>query len=465
MIGFSGGSGISKTNNGAKRGILGNPINDANYLIGEDDGTEDNPGDDNTGNNPGSNPGSGSSGGSGTNAPAASSTTPITTANGSVSIDYTNSNGDIRLSLPTAKLAEIINNSNNDTAVIDASGVSGATTLTIDKEPLSRIANAVPNVTLHFPCGNITFDSAAARSILTAANASSVSFGFAPVSAQSLPSAWRMYLGADDSVFDISLSSGTQNITAFNGFMTISVPYAGTLPAAAWYLGETGKEKFESNYDASTNMLSFSLPGHFSYYAVGPDDEAAWENPFADVSESDWFYGDIEYAVTSGLFTGSSANAFDPNGTMTRAMLVTVLGRFAGANADSETDSVGGFVDVPAGQYYTPYAVWAKEEGITDGTGNNKFSPDAAITRQDLATLLLRYANTTGKQFPVTLQYAPFADENQISDYARTAAETLYCGNIITGKPNNLFDPRGNATRAEVAAVMRRFAEAALQIE
>jgi hypothetical protein len=448
MIGFNGGSGISKINNGAKTGILGNPINDANYLIGEGETNNDNPG---TG---------GNTGGGGANTPAASAPTPITTADGSVSIDYTNSNGDIKLALPIAKVAEIINKS-DDTAAIDASGVQEAATLTIDKDPLSRIANATPNIALYFPCGYLTFDRTAAQSILTSAGASSVSFGFSPVGTQTLPSAWRMYLGAEDSVFDISLSSGSQNISVFNGFMTVAVPYFGTLPAAAWYLGATGKEKLPSSYNATTNMLSFNLPGHFSYYVVGPDDEAAWTNPFADISDSDWFYDDAEYAVTHGLFTGSSADTFSPNATMTRAMLVTVLGRLAGA--DTETDAAPSFDDVPEGQYYTTYAAWAKEEGIVGGTGDNKFSPNAAITRQDLATVLLRYADAASKQFPVTLQYAPFADENLIANYAKTAAETLYAGGIINGKPGNIFDPRGNATRAEVAAVIHRFAEATLQ--
>jgi hypothetical protein len=272
-----------------------------------------------------------------------------------------------------------------------------------------------------------------------------------------------MGINADDSVFDISLSSGTQSITTFGGSVTVAVPYSGKLPAGAWYLGADGREDLESRYDTATHMLSFDLPGHFSYYIVGFDDDEAWENSFTDISESDWFYGDVEYAVTRGLFTGSSADAFGPNTAMTRAMLVTVLGRLAGANP--ETDVTASFEDVPNGQYYTAYAAWAREEGIVSGMGGNKFSPNAAITRQDLAALLMRYSDSSGAQFPVTLRYAPFADEALVADYARAAAETLYSGGVITGKSGNLFDPRGNATRAEVAAVMHRFAEAIGQTE
>jgi hypothetical protein len=103
---------------------------------------------------------------------------------------------------------------------------------------------------------------------------------------------------------------------------------------------------------------------------------------------------------------------------------------------------------------------WAKQNGIVSGVGGNRFSPDAEITRQDLAVVITRYADFAEKQFPVTLQYAVFTDETDIAEYAKSAVQTLYCGGIVSGKPNNLFDPRGSATRAEVATVFHRFMEA-----
>ena len=119
--------------------------------------------------------------------------------------------------------------------------------------------------------------------------------------------------------------------------------------------------------------------------------------------------------------------------------------------------TAGSFGDVTAGQYYAAYAEWAKENGIVNGVGGGNFAPGAEITRQDLAVLLSRYAEFAGEQFPVTLQYATFADDDLIADYARIAVERLYCGGIVSGKPDNAFDPRGNATRAEVAAMLQRF--------
>jgi hypothetical protein len=449
MIG--GGPGVTKSNNGAKRGIFGNPVNDANYLIG---GGSDNPG--NGGNTGGSTGGGGSAAGGGT--PAAGGTGSITSADGSVLITYTKSGGEATLSLPAAKIDEIVNKA-DDTAVLDASGSADIVTLTVDKTALGKLANAVPNIALRFPCGSITFDRTALSSILGAASYGSLSFGFAPVDLLTLPDAWRVSLTPEYSVFDIDLFSGTQSISAFSGVATVAVSYDGALPAGAWYLGDEGRERLKTSYDSVAGLLRFDLPNHLSLYAVGPDDEAAWENPFTDVSASDWFCGDVEYAVTKGLFAGVSNTRFAPERTTTRAMLVTVLGRLAGVEANAYAAS--GFEDVPEGAYYAGYVAWAAENGVALGTGEGRFSPDAAVTRQDLAALLLRYAESSGKQFPVTLQYVAFADEALIEDYAKAAAETLYRGGIVTGRPGGFFDPRGEATRAETAAMLHRFAERA----
>jgi hypothetical protein len=137
-------------------------------------------------------------------------------------------------------------------------------------------------------------------------------------------------------------------------------------------------------------------------------------------------------------------------------MLVTVLHRYAGGPAPADS---AGFGDVAAGQWYSEAVAWAAETGIVNGIGNGNFSPDAEISRQDLATIIVRYTEVAEIQFPVTLQYALFADDADIAGYAKNAVQTLYGGGIVGGKPNNLFDPAAGATRAEVAAVLHRFVE------
>jgi hypothetical protein len=185
---------------------------------------------------------------------------------------------------------------------------------------------------------------------------------------------------------------------------------------------------------------------------------ALWINPFTDVAESAWYYADVEYVSVNNLFNGTSATTFSPGTPMTRGMLVTVLGRLYGADVSAYT--TGGFDDVRPGEYYAAYVEWAKQSGIVSGVGGNKFSPDAEITRQDLAAIIQRYAEFAKKQFPVTLQYTAFSDGANIAEYAQNAVQTLYCGGIVSGKPNNLFDPQGSATRAELAAILHRFVEA-----
>ncbi|MDR1134919.1 MAG: S-layer homology domain-containing protein, partial [Clostridiales Family XIII bacterium] len=119
------------------------------------------------------------------------------------------------------------------------------------------------------------------------------------------------------------------------------------------------------------------------------------------------------------------------------------------------------FSDVSASQYYAPYVEWAKESGVVLGVGENRFEPDAGITRQDIAVMITRYAEFANKQFPVTLKYNIFADANEIGDYAKNAVDTLCNANIINGIGGNLFNPKGLATRAEVSAILHRFILAA----
>jgi hypothetical protein len=114
------------------------------------------------------------------------------------------------------------------------------------------------------------------------------------------------------------------------------------------------------------------------------------------------------------------------------------------------------FSDVAADAWYGGAMAWATENGLVSGIGGGLFAPEASITRQDLAVLLLRYAWHIDKGLPPKRTYAGFADDGQIADYARQAAEILYEATVIGGKPGNLFDPRGSATRAETAAMFHR---------
>jgi hypothetical protein len=183
-----------------------------------------------------------------------------------------------------------------------------------------------------------------------------------------------------------------------------------------------------------------------------------WDSPFTDVQNDSWHFGDVEYAFENGLFAGTNTTTFSPTTPMTRGMIVTVLGRLAGADVSGYTTS--SFSDVPTGQYYSAFVEWAQKSGIVSGVGAGSFNPDGSITRQDLAVILYRYAQFMEIDLPKKNAAAAFADDADITGYAREALYAMQEAGIISGKPGNLADPQGQATRAEVAAMLHRFVEA-----
>jgi hypothetical protein len=137
-------------------------------------------------------------------------------------------------------------------------------------------------------------------------------------------------------------------------------------------------------------------------------------------------------------------------------MIVTVLYRLAG---EPTVSGGAAFSDVDSDQYYANAVAWASANGIVYGIGENKYAPDRDISRQDLATILIRYEEFAKLNLPPIKDSGSFADNAKIADYAVNAVDTLYQGGVINGKPNNLFDPQGDATRAEFAAMLHRFIE------
>ena len=183
----------------------------------------------------------------------------------------------------------------------------------------------------------------------------------------------------------------------------------------------------------------------------------SWSNSFSDVNEGNWFYSDVQYVVGNDLFDGTTTTTFSPSSPMTRGMVVTVLWRLAGSPS---TTSSTAFSDVPSGAWYSDAVAWAVELGIVNGIGDGLFSPGGNISRQDLAVTLMRYAEQFEVDLPQTRSTVDFTDANEISGYAVDAVTTLYAAGIINGTNSGAFDPKGQATRAEVAAMLHRFCEA-----
>ena len=179
-------------------------------------------------------------------------------------------------------------------------------------------------------------------------------------------------------------------------------------------------------------------------------------NPFADVSEKDWFYGDVMFVYENGLMLGTSKTLFSPHGTATRGMMATILWRMEGSPAPKGKNS---FTDVEAGKWYADAITWTAENGIFAGYGKDKFGPDDPITREQLAAIFYRYADYKGYDLTVKGNLDKFKDADKITDYAKTAMQWAVGSSLVKGKSGNLLDPQGTATRAEIAAMLHRFIE------
>jgi len=190
--------------------------------------------------------------------------------------------------------------------------------------------------------------------------------------------------------------------------------------------------------------------------------EELWVNPFKDVNDTDWFFGAVQYINQKGLIQGTASDTFSPNIPLTRGMAVTVLYRLEGSPSVDGLDNP--FSDVPADQWYTNAVIWAAENNIVAGYGGNRYGPADNVTREQLATIFMNYYKHLGKgpegAWMVKVDFEDLAD---ISDWAFEAVAYCSMTGIITGKPNSIFDPKGNATRAEFATILMRFIEAGEQ--
>lgn len=178
--------------------------------------------------------------------------------------------------------------------------------------------------------------------------------------------------------------------------------------------------------------------------------------PFKDVKTADWFYNDVKYVYEKGMMAGTAADVFAPNATTTRAMIVTILYRLEGSPAVTGTSA---FVDVPAGQWYTDAVNWAAANQIVKGTSATTFAPNASITREQMAAILYRYAQYKGYDVTKKADLSGYSDNGQVSAYAKDALAWANAAKLINGVTNTTLAPQGNATRAQVSAILHRFCD------
>ena len=185
-------------------------------------------------------------------------------------------------------------------------------------------------------------------------------------------------------------------------------------------------------------------------------EEPAPAEPFPDVDENDWFYDEVVYVYENGLMNGVENNQFAPNTATNRAMLATILYRLAGEPAVSGDLP---FTDVAAGTWYTDAVLWAAQNGIVNGLGENTFAPMNTLTREQLVTMLYRYAEAKGYDVSASADLSGYPDAGQVQDYAQPAMAWAVAENIIQGMEDGTLKPAGNASRAQIATILMRFCE------
>lgn len=208
-------------------------------------------------------------------------------------------------------------------------------------------------------------------------------------------------------------------------------------------------------YESSTaNRYYFTMPD--SNVTVNVEfTPRVMSNPFTDVRSTDWFYDAVNYVYSEGIMDGTSVYMFSPNNATSRGMLVTILWRLAGQPVVTGTS----FSDVSSSSYYYYAVLWASKYGIVDGLGNNMFGPDQAITREQFAVILYRYAQHCGYSTSANSTLVGYADSNKISSYALTAMRWACGAGLFEGDERANLNPQGQTTRAAAAKLLMTFQE------
>lgn len=248
--------------------------------------------------------------------------------------------------------------------------------------------------------------------------------------------------------FETNGGSAISKVTKNKGTTIDLAQYAPTKSGATfegWYADKGLTQKITSvKLDANTTV--------YAKWTEAPVSSL----PFKDVKTADWFYNDVKYVYDKGIMAGTAADVFAPNATTTRAMIVTILYRLEGSPAVTGTSA---FVDVPAGQWYTDAVNWAAANQIVKGTSATTFAPNDSITREQMAAILYRYAQYKGYDVTKKADLSGYSDNSQVSAYAKDALAWANAAKLINGVTNTTLAPQGNATRAQVSAILHRFCD------
>ena len=220
-----------------------------------------------------------------------------------------------------------------------------------------------------------------------------------------------------------------------------------------YFLRSSCEDICEKGYDAESGYGIFDPNLFFEHLSLFDKGEISC---FSDVKKTDWYFDSVCYAEQNRLFLGVSDTEFAPNELLTRAMFITILYR---ADGRPQTNNMLKFDDVAEDAYYADAVCWASENGIITGVSDGKFAPDQNMTREEIAAVMSRYADYKGIHTASQGDLTVFADADAVSGWARESVAWAVDYGLLSGKENNLLDPRGDTTRAEAAAILKRFLE------
>ena len=344
------------------------------------------------------------------------------------------------------------------TVILDLSSLEGAESAVLNVAAAQNFSEAEVAITVILPDAEITLpvEALAAIAAFSGSGTTPVTVEAAVIPMSELRGMQAAQVKGYETVVSIDVFVGDTKVDVP---LTVSLPYTlkpNENPDAVrvWYMDEAGAlTDLKGTYDRATGMITFTI-NHQSYFVVGYDPVALWINIFSDVSEDAWYFDAVAYANFYELFGGYGDGLFGPGDSMTRAMFVQVLYNMEGQPALSAEGSP--FSDVLEGAWYYDAVIWAAENGIVTGVGGGRFDPSRAISRQEMAVMLLNFAECKGIELPQHRDLPDFSDYAQIDAWAETAAKALAEAGVLSGS-NNEFMPGDDATRAQVAAMFKNY--------
>ena len=410
-------------------------------------------------------------------------TVPVSGDSASVSVSASVSGTTATVKAPTtAELNKVIGESvHTGDVTIDVSGLNkNITSVSIPTETVKTIENAVSDpandadaLTVKLTDGSVTFDAAALASIVNQAKGSTIQLNLDGITESGLRTAQKTAIKDMDvqAIYDAYLTSNGQRISDFKGGKaTVTVSYTmkdGQIGrgVVVWYVADDGKTaEVPTAYNDKT--VSFTVE-HFSNYVIAYDAERAAACPqdstcpisaFTDADPTAWYHDGVHYVLENGVMSGYGNGKFGPNDTTSRAMLAQILYNMQGKPA---IRSGIPFEDVSESNWYAMAISWAESNGIIGGYGNGKFGPNDDLTREQLVTIMYRYAKNKGIDVSVgeDTNILSYNDAFDVSEWAIPAMQWAVGSGLITGRTALTLNPKDKANRAEIATIIMRYCE------